>query len=206
MKTLFKFVTASVLAVSLSACGASEDVVSQPVVNTMPIEAITANWTVDKTASTLSFSSSYDGEKFSGFFSNFDAQIQFDPSHLNDAKILVTVDLASVDAQDAERTDALSGKDWFFVKTHPQAKFEAHDITHVSGNQYRAEGILTLRGVSKPLTLDFDLDIKDGVATMSGVSALNRRDFDIGRGAWKSDEYVAYQVGITVALTAHAID
>ena len=135
MNTVLKFVTTSVLALSLSACGASEDAVSQPVAQDITAEAFIANWTIDKAASTLGFSSSYDGEIFNGVFSNFDAQIKFDPANLSDARIRVSVDLASVDAQDAERTDALSGKDWFFVKTHPQAKFEARDITHLSGNQ-----------------------------------------------------------------------
>lgn len=161
-----------------------------------------ANWAMMDAKSTLSFTSDYDGEAFTGHFSKFTTQIKFDADDLAHAKVIATIDLSSVDANDAERTAALPGKDWFYVKSFPQAIFEAENFTHMGENTYQANGTLTLRGVSKPLVLDFTLDIDGGEADMKGTAHLNRRDFDIGRGMWKSDEYIPHIVDVKISLHA----
>lgn len=70
---------------------------------------------------------------------------------------------------------------------------------------YKANGTLTLRGVSKPVGLDFTLNIEGNVADMKGTAQLNRRDFDIGRGMWKSDEYIPHDVQVQISLHATKI-
>lgn len=166
---------------------------------------VQANWEMDASASALSFASSYDGDAFTGSFSDFTTQIQFDPDDLAHSQVVVTIDLSSVDAGDAERTDALPDKDWFFVKSFPEAVFESHAFTHLGDNKYEAKGDLTLRGVTKPLVLPFTLSIANGVAQMDGTVQLNRRDFDVGRGMWESDEYVAHTVEVNITVLARKI-
>ena len=74
--------------------------------------------------SALTFAGEQAGEKFTGRFSRFDAKISLDPQNLSEAKIVVTVDVASAATGDKQRDTALPDKDWFDAKTFPQARFE----------------------------------------------------------------------------------
>lgn len=110
-----------------------------------------SNWAVDKSTSSIAFSGEQTGEKFTGSFANFDVQITFSPDDLAGAKIVAVIDLASVDAGDKDRNGALPGKEWFFVKKFPKARFEATGFKHLGGNAYETTGQLTIRGVDKTI-------------------------------------------------------
>jgi len=163
------------------------------------------NWAVDKTASSIAFSGVQTGEKFTGSFADFDVQINFNPDDLANAKVVVTIDLASADAGDKDRNGALPGKEWFFVKKFPTAKFETTGFKHLGGNKYETTGQLTIRGAAKTVTLPFTLDINNGKAVMAGQLNLNRRDFNIGTGMWKDQDWVKHNVGVQVAINAKII-
>ena len=161
-----------------------------------------ANWAVDKNKSTLSFTGVQTGETFTGQFTNFDARIKFDPDHLSTAKVMVSIDMASADGGDGERTEALPGKDWFFVKKFPTAQFFAADFTHSGGDQYLAKGRLTLRAVQKNVHLPFSIKIENGHALMDGTLELNRQDFGVGGSMWKNEDWVAHKVKVNVHIEA----
>ena len=164
-----------------------------------------SNWAVDKSTSSIAFSGEQTGEKFTGSFANFDVQITFSPDDLAGAKIVAVIDLASVDAGDKDRNGALPGKEWFFVKKFPKARFEAIGFKHLGGNAYETTGQLTIRGVDKTITLPFTLDIEGGQAAMQGQISLNRRDYNIGTGMWKNEDWVKHNVNVQVVINAKAL-
>ncbi|MBL4854095.1 MAG: YceI family protein [Robiginitomaculum sp.] len=164
-----------------------------------------SNWAVDKSTSSIAFSGEQTGEKFTGSFANFDVQITFSPDDLAGAKIVAVIDLASVDAGDKDRNGALPGKEWFFVKKFPKARFEATGFKHLGGNAYETTGQLTIRGVDKTITLPFTLDIEGGQAAMQGQISLNRRDYNIGTGMWKNEDWVKHNVNVQVVINAKAL-
>lgn len=160
------------------------------------------NWSVDKTASKIEFTGTMSGDPFTGSFSDYDAQIQFDPDNLAEAKVLVSIDMAKVDAGDGERNEALPGKDWFSSKAFPQAVFKANSFTKLNEDQYVADGELTIRDVTRPLALPFSLVVRDNIAAMNGEVSINRMDFGVGTGMWKTEEWVGHQVIIAVSVKA----
>ncbi len=162
-----------------------------------------AAWTVDKAASRLSFKSNFSGMDFTGTFRRWDAQIAFDPKALAASKASVSIDVASASTGESERDDAMPTADWFNVASFPRATFVTKSIKSLGGNKYQAAGVLTLRGVSQPLTLPFTLAINGDVATMNGQVAVNRSAFGVGQGQWSSAETVPLDVMVTVAITAH---
>ncbi len=164
-----------------------------------------SNWAVDKSKSSIAFSGVQTGETFTGSFANFDVQISFNPNDLANAKVVVTIDLASVDAGDKDRNGALPGKEWFFVKKFPTARFEATDFTHLGGKLYATTGQLTIRGAAKTVTLPFSLDIENGQALMQGSLTLHRRDFNIGTGMWKDEDWVAHNVDVQIVINAKPV-
>lgn len=200
MNRAYKIIV-GLLAFGLSACsqGGAE---AQPA----PQQETPTNWQVEAAKSRISFSSDQGGEAFTGYFQSFDAQIKFDPSDLESSEVVVQVDMVGAEANDAERTGALPGKDWFSVKKFPQASFAAKRFTKLEGNKYEAEGNLTIRDVTRPLTLPFSLNIKDGVAVMNGMVSINRIDYEVGLGSWKSEDWVAHQVDINIDLVANAVN
>jgi polyisoprenoid-binding protein YceI len=159
-------------------------------------------WTVDAAKSTLGFSGSQTGTPFSGTFQKFSADIALDPQHPETAKIRASVDLASASTGDAQKDAALPGSDWFDAASFPQATFETTAVKQTGPGAYEATGTLTLRGVSRPVTLPFTLTVDGDTAHAKGHADLVRTEFGVGQGAWSSDQYVALQVGVDIDITA----
>ena len=66
----------------------------------------------------------------------------------------------------------------------------------------KLDGNLTLRGVTRPLTLPFTLEIDGSVAQAKGRVELSRDAFGVGQGPWATGEWVALEVGVDIAITA----
>jgi polyisoprenoid-binding protein YceI len=162
-----------------------------------------ADWKVLPAESALTFTGSQTGEKFTGKFSRFEAKIALDPQKLDEAKIEVSVDLASAATGDKQRDTALPDTDWFAVKKFPQAVFVSKSVRK-AGEVYEAIGDLTLRGVTKEVKLPFTLEIDGKKAHAKGHADLMRDAFGVGQGDWASDQWVAFQVGVDFDLKAEA--
>src|SRR5687768_11437771 len=105
--------------------------------------------------STLAFATKYQGEVFVGKMPGFITRLRFDPARLQDARLDVTIPLAGVSIDNPDGTDTLKGREFFNVAQFPQARFAATRFRGLGGNRYAADGTLTLRGVSKPVSLEF---------------------------------------------------
>lgn len=170
-----------------------------------PIGALAAAplaWVVDKAASSVRFTSSMAGEAFSGSFRRWDADIRFDPANLAGCSVVASIDVGSVTTANADRDQALPTATFFNAPAFPRATFVAHGFTALGPGRYQAAGILTLRGVAKPVTLPFSLAINGSQARMTGAVAINRLVFGVGQGEWKATDTIPAAVTVSVALTA----
>jgi polyisoprenoid-binding protein YceI len=159
-------------------------------------------WTVDKSASAVRFSGALNGEGFSGVFRRWDADIRFDPANLAGSSVTATVDTASAATGDADRDRALPTAAFFAAVKVPIATFTSRAFRNEGGGHYLAIGQLTLRGVSKPLTLPFTLAITGPEARMKASVALNRLAFGVGQDEWKATTALPASVGVTIAIAA----
>ena len=159
-------------------------------------------WTVDKAASRLTFSSSLSGKAFTGNFRSWDAVIHFDPKDLAHSDVAATIDVASAATGSGDRDALLPDEDWFWISHFPQATFVAHSFQADGPGLYRAPGVLTIRGVAKPLTLPFNLAITGASAKMSAQVVLDRLAFGVGQGQWKATDSVPAGVTVHIDLTA----
>jgi polyisoprenoid-binding protein YceI len=172
------------------------------VVAAAPALAAPPAWTVDKTASRLSFSSVFAGQAVRGVFRSWDAQIQFDPRDLAASRAVVTIDVASAKTGDADKDQALPTADWFDAKRFPRASFTATGFKDLGAGRYQATGELILHGVKRPIVLPFTLAITGERAKMSGQAVVARNLFGVGRGQFASAETVPFNVAVGVQLTA----
>jgi cytochrome b561/polyisoprenoid-binding protein YceI len=164
-------------------------------------KAAPAPWQV-QAGGQLGFKADYSGSPVDGSFKRWEADIIFSPDDLAGSKIGVTVDLASVDTADGQRDDSLKGDGFFDVAAHPRATFRSTRITQRGGKAYRAAGTLSLHGVSRPVTLDFTLDIKGDDATVSGSAPLSRTAFSVGTGEWSDTNTIKDGVTVTFSFKA----
>jgi len=187
--------------IDLVACSPSTNAAPQEAAVTAALPK-TGNWTVLPAESHIKFTAVQTGDTFTGEFTAFDAVINFDPAALKDASVTAAIDMNSFEAGDEERNGALPSKDWFFVKSYPKAVFQSDNFTNGTDNNYQAFGTLSLKGVTQPLTLPFNLEIDGDRAVMSGSVSLNRGDYKVGQGAWATDEWVSLDVKLDVKVTA----
>ena len=166
------------------------------------VPALAADWTVDKSKSELGFTATQTGAKFTGHFTQYDAGIQFDPAHPEQGHAVITIDMASAVTGDKQRDQAIPGADWFSVKAFPMARFEAKTFRSTGKDTYEAAGTLTIRGISKDVTLPFTLKTANGIATVDGTLPLTRTDYGVGQGEWASGKWVGLDVTVTVHMVA----
>lgn len=168
-----------------------------------PAWAASPAWTVDKGVSKVGFSSTFDGQAVSGSFRRWDADIRFDPKDLAHSSANVTIDVGSAATGDADRDAALPDTPWFYAAKYPKATFVTHSFKSLGGNRYEAVGGLTIKGVTKPLTLPFTLVITGDTAKMNAAVGVNRLAFGVGQGEWATTQVIPAAVQVTIALTAH---
>ena len=177
-------------------------------VSCMPIAAVAASpaaWTVDRGASTLRFSSSMAGRGFTGVFRRWAADIRFDPADPAASSVTAVIDVGSAVTGDADRDQALPTDAFLDARAHPEASFVAHGFVPLGPGRYAARGVLTPRGVSKPLTLPFTLEGSGPRARMTASLAINRLAFGVGQGEWSATTTIPAAVTVTISLLASRV-
>ena len=188
----------TVLAVSLCACSqASSADLAPPVSSKMPA----GNWKIQPEGSHIQFSAKQEGESFTGKFGEFSGIIDFDPAAPEAGSVRITVPLKSVDAGSNDRNSTLPEKVWFSIKAHPMAVYSSSDIS-AEGDGFIAKGELTLKGVSVPLDLPFDLAVDGGTAIMTSNVEMDRTRWNVGAAPWDTDEWVSKAVKLDLKVTA----
>jgi polyisoprenoid-binding protein YceI len=170
--------------------------------STAPTFAATPQWAVDHGKSKLGFMVQWSGEPFVATFKSWKADIAFDPNDLPHSHATVSIDLASETSGYDDNDQGLKGTQGFEASKYPTAKFQTTQITHGQGNSYVAQGTLALHGVTKPVTLNFNLTFSGKSAHMVGKSALQRGDFKLASGSFATDNPIARAVTVTIDLTA----
>jgi polyisoprenoid-binding protein YceI len=164
----------------------------------LPCAATAADYTVQPAASTLGFSDTFQGETFNGHFSQWTAAISYDAASLPGSKFDVEVTLASVKTGDDDRDSALPGSDFFDVAKFPKAHFVTTGFRQ-NGAQVIADGKLTLRGVTRPVSLQVTFKPQGNGATLDVAGTVKRLDFGVGGGDYADTSVI----GADVKITAH---
>ena len=167
-----------------------------------PMPASAAHWNVDHAKSRLGFSVAWSNEPFTAAFKSWKADINFDPVDLAHASAVVTVELDSEASDEADFDDGLKGAQGFQTSQFPLARFATKSFVRKSGNGYVATGTLSLRGITREITLPFTLTIAGHTAHMTGTARVIRTDFGVGQGTWSSPSPVAHDVTVSIDLTA----
>ena len=139
--------------------------------------------------------------QFKDYRGFFDLNVQED--QISNVKVEIVGE--SVDTNDSKRDFHLRGHEFFFVANHPEITFKSQDSVKIAeGQKFKISGEITLRGITKPITLEglykgkrLDPWGKNNYFfTLTGE--LNRKDFEI---VWnKQMDAGGYLVGDAVRL------
>lgn len=148
--------------------------------------AFAQTWTIDKTHSYVGFKVNHlVVSKVKGQFSEFSGAISnFDGKDLSKASVEVSIDPRTIDTQNEKRDQHLRSSDFFAADSIPEMKFKSTKIIPGSGNKFQVIGDLTMRGVTKPVTLDAEFNgaiagMRGQTAGFSAVGKINRQDWGV---------------------------
>lgn len=173
------------------------------------VAAAPATWTIDVAHSEMTFRVRHLMGRTRGSFQLWNGTLVADPARLQEGKVEVSVKTASIDTENADRDAHLRSPDFFAADSFPAITFTSTKVRVGADKKLRLDGILTIRGVSKPVTLT---GTYNGAVTdpwgkqrlaFEATGRINRKDFGL---AWsKVTEGVALvgdEVDIDIAIEA----
>ena len=115
-------------------------------------------WSMDKAHSKMTFTVTHLlMSEVDGVFKSFDANITSSKEDFSDAVFDLTADLKQVTTNNDMRDGHLQKADMFDTEKFPNLTFKSTGIKNVGGKKYSLTGNLTIKGVTKPVTLDLTL-------------------------------------------------
>ena len=132
-----------------------------------------------------------------GHFKNVKGTMELDLNDPSRASVKVVIDANLLWTGEPDRDAHLKSADFLDVAHYPQILFQSTGVEQVGGNQFKLAGNLTIRGVTKPVTLDVTYHgewltpyWEDGVdkgpvprAGFHATTCINRQDFG---ASWNS--------------------
>ncbi|HPF23537.1 MAG TPA: cytochrome b/b6 domain-containing protein [Hyphomonas sp.] len=161
-----------------------------------------ANWEIDNTNSTITFTGTYQNKPFSGEFGRWDARILFDPDKLDEAVVNVEVYSATAATGTKLYDDTLKSAEWFDTNSYPIAKVSLLHFTASPDGGYTAEASLLIKEKATDVPLDFSLTIDGDTASFEGQTVLSRKALNLGQQSDPGADWVGDEVTVTVKGTA----
>jgi len=118
------------------------------------VQAAAELYTIEPAHTYPSFEVSHQGISYwRGKFNKTSGKIWLDREKLT-GRVEITVDTSTVNFGMAIMDQRARGEDWFDVEKYPTANYVSESVTFREGVPVSVNGQLTLRGVTRPVTLD----------------------------------------------------
>ena len=136
-----------------------------------------------------------------GAFRRFAGELRLEPGRQETASGRIVVEVASIDTASQKRDDHLRSPDFFDAARYSEAVF-ALTAVRAEGGQTMVTGDLTIRGVTRPLSVPVTVTVADDSVRAAGRFVVNRREFGIAYQGWLNP--VRDEVTVSFELTAVA--
>ena len=151
---------------------------------------LTGAYTLDASHSRIGFVARHAMvTKVRGSFNDFTGTGYFDANDPSQSRLEVDIEAASIDTRNADRDAHLRGNDFFDMETYPQIRFVSTSVEPVDETTYRVTGDLTMKGVTKPVSIDFEYmgsavdPFGNTRVGLEGSVTVNRKDWGINWNA-----------------------
>ena len=148
--------------------------------------ATVTKWNLDPAHSELQFKARHLMiTNVTGEFTDIEATVETEGDDFNTARVVAEIKTASVNSGSPDRDIHLKSDDFFSSEKFPSMKFVSTEVKHTCENTYKLIGDLTIRDVTKPISLNviFEGIVKDPWGnTKAGFTVdgkLNRKDYNL---------------------------
>ncbi len=168
------------------AAATDTDAAQEAAAEAAPVEAQPAagpppSWTIQPGGS-LRFSVASGDMQLNGSFGSWGGSIAMDPDNPATAQISIDIQLGSATLGDATQDNMLQGADFFATSANPTANWRSTSVTAQGDGRYRADGTLSLKGVSRPQAISFTLSGNGSSRSVAGQAVIDRNAFGVGVG------------------------
>ena len=153
----------------------------------VPVLAFGSTWQMDPDHSDLQFKIRHlTVSNVKGDFGKAKGVVTIDDQDMTNLKVELTIDAASINTGHAKRDEHLRSSDFFDVAKYPTITFVSKKVTKTDANRLRVMGDLTIRGVTREVTVDIEgptPEVKDPWGGLrrgaTGTAKINRKDFGL---------------------------
>jgi len=153
----------------------------------VPLNGMAATYTLDPVHTTVGFKVKHLMiANVKGAFEKFKGTVSIDESDVAKSKVTVSIEMSSINTNNAKRDEHLRSGDFFDVAKFPVMTFESTKVERSGADTLKVTGNLTIKGVTKQVILTVDgpsAEIKSpqGVVKRgaSAVAKINRQDFGV---------------------------
>ena len=123
-----------------------------------------------------------------GSFKTFAGSAQSNGDDFENADVEFTLDVDSIDTNQEQRDQHLKAEDFFNAAQYPKISFKSTSFTKTGGSDYKLTGDLTVKDVTKPVTLDVEyggtaVDFYGNTkAGFEVTGKINRKDYNLSWG------------------------
>lgn len=156
---------------------------------TAAVPTTLTTYQIDKAHSEVAFQVRHLISRVRGRFAEFDGTIVFAETDPESGQVAFTIQAASIDTSQPDRDAHLRSEDFFAAERYPTLTFASRSVRATGGNEFAVTGDLTIRGVTREVTLPVSYlgKAKDPwgnvkVAFETAVT-LNRKDFGLNWNA-----------------------
>ena len=153
-------------------------------------ETLTGDYTLDLAHTRIGFAARHAMvTKVRGQFNDFTGTAHLDAENPANSKVEITIQVASIDTRNSDRDAHLRTNDFLAMEEFPEITFRSTHVVKAADNHYDVTGDLTIRGVSKPVTVDFELNggAQDPWGNFrggfEGHTTINRKDWGVNWNA-----------------------
>jgi polyisoprenoid-binding protein YceI len=143
-------------------------------------------WAIDPTHSEIGFKVKHMMfTNVSGKFNTFTATIENEDNQFETSTIHFEAEINSIDTNNADRDNHLKSADFFDAEKFPKLSFKSSTVKKISENEFEIEGELTVKDVTKTITLATEysgLMLDPWGNTKAGLSIagkINRKEFGL---------------------------
>jgi len=157
-------------------------------------------WELNPQASRLALIGTADRREAVTRVEDLEIDIDGDLDEPTEGHLVLTLKSRSISAGNDIVDSMLHGRHWFEVDRYPEIVFRSRDIQAPAEGEWRIVGELGLRGERYPLTVPVAWTREDDRLRVSGRLTLDRTDYDMGRGVWRSEGTVKHAVQVEFDL------
>ena len=174
--------------------------------------ATTTKWVLDPMHSEVQFKVKHLViSTVSGFFKSFEGEMETENDDFSNAKISFSLDINSIDTNQTQRDEHLKSDLFFDAEKYPKMTFVSTEFTRNSDDKYTLSGDLTIKDITKPVTLD--VEFGGSAADFYGntkagfeiTGKINRKEFGLTWNAVTETGGIALSEDVRLALNVQML-